>query len=119
MNIACFYSSIEYYITALNVSHYIIETQDLLQVFKVRHFDFFVATNIYSTKIRNVFQAFFLYYLLANRNAHIHIDNANIIANTDGHTGRLNEHTRTGTWKITLSNCPIVIKPNKTPVTIR
>jgi hypothetical protein len=30
------------------------------------------------------------YYLLANRNAHIHINNTTINANADGHTGMIN-----------------------------
>ena len=44
---------------------------------------------------------------------------ANIIANTDGHIGRFNEPIWTETWKISLIKCPIVIKPKKTPVTIK
>jgi len=49
----------------------------------------------------------------------MHNVSANIIANTDGHIGRINESIRTETWKISLINCPIVIKPKKSPETIR
>lgn len=49
----------------------------------------------------------------------MHNISANIIANTDGHIGRFNEPIWTETWKNSLIKCAIVIKPKKTPETIR